>query len=214
MPATGVAAADEAPANPAATETAIVSATRRLGLPFGRTMDLDRDTPHPPSSGQEKLSRLASPSWDIASTSSRIGHYVWLSSRLFEEIGAWATSADDPPSRVRFAGVARRFAWQAAQWRDRLPRLREVEHQSLIVAPDEGISAFIDGLAATPRPVRPTTLLGVIQGLDDLYTAHEAVVSPLRDGSILRTLRRVRADLADLHAEFSDIGHTEGISDP
>lgn len=158
----------------------------------------------------------APPAADIASSAARLGHYVWASSRLFEITGAWATTtahraADvvpgpDPGDATRFLGASGRFAWQAAEWHRRLPRLREVDRAALVIAPTASSGEFFDGLARTMPDGRRSALVGCVTALDDVYRAHAGNASPIRDAIVLRSIARVRADLADLVAEFTSIG--------
>lgn len=161
----------------------------------------------------EFLGFSPSPGPDIAGAAARTGHYLWVTARLFEVTGQWAITSTEASPASHFANASSRFAWQADEWRRRLPRLAEVDDQALIRPPSAHAVGIMDRLAATPPRDRPAALAAVIGQLRAVYGSHVAVASPLRDGSALRTLRRIEADLADLALENSDIGHTIGRTD-
>ncbi len=150
---------------------------------------------------------------DIASAAARVGHQVWLSSRLFEITGRWSRQAREPSLVIGFASVSTRFAWQAAEWRRRLPRLREVDEASLIRPPAARTATALDELAATVTDERPAILADLVARLRGYYDSIAADSSPLRDGPVLRTLARIQADLQAMDAEISDIRHTVGRTD-
>lgn len=142
---------------------------------------------------------------DIAGSARRIGAYVWLSSRLFEIVGDWATTSDSDVDRVGFARAASRFAWQAGEWRRRLPVLAEVDVDRLVGPPDVATSTGLERFAVLGDAERGRALVEVVAELDDLYRADAETASELRDGAVVRSIRRVRADLADLAVELRDM---------
>lgn len=146
----------------------------------------------------EPLGFSASPRPDIAGAAARIGHYVWVSARLFELTGQWATTSTDPVLAIHFAATSSRFAWQATEWRRRLPTLREIDDRVLIRPPSEFTEAALDRLAATAPQERLAALATVIGDLEVVYRSHAEAASPLRDGAILRSLTRIGTDLAEL----------------
>jgi len=150
---------------------------------------------------------------DIASAAARVGHHVWLSARLFEITGGWATHAQHPALVIGFASVSTRFAWQAAEWRRRLPRLREVDQQTLIRQPSARSAVVLDDLAATAPSERLAALELLVPMLHGYYGSISADASPLRDGPVLRTLERIRSDLTRMADEIGDIRHVMGRTD-
>lgn len=177
---------------------------------------MSRAADHESSQGSddgEFLGFSPSPGPDIAGAAARTGQYVWVTARLFEVTGQWAVASDDATLTVHFAAASSRFAWQADQWRRRLPRLREADAQSLIRPPSARAVGLVGRLADTPPRDRLVALATAIGRLGAVYRSHAAVASPLRDGPVLRTLRRIEADLADLESDISDIGHTIGRTD-
>ena len=164
---------------------------------------MTRDQRHRAASDVD-LGLASAPGPDIASSAARTGRYVWVSARLYEIVGGWATGTPDPRHRAVFAGAAGRFAWQAAEWRARLPRLREVDHGALIAAPSAAAVSELAQLADVPPAQRSDILHGVIARLDAVYRDHAGAASPVRDGPVLRSIGRVRGDLAALAAEIAE----------
>lgn len=150
----------------------------------------------------------APPGGDIAANAARIGHYVWLSARLFEVAGSWVASTIGPGEKIVFADASSRFAWQAAEWHRRLPRLREVDRAALVTAPGRATLEASDRLTMIARPDRRSTLAAIIDGLEQVYRIHGEAASPVRDGPVLRSIGRIRADLSELDRRLGDIDHT------
>lgn len=165
------------------------------------------DDPLAPSGSPEHVIVGFAPSvaGDIASSAARVGQYLWVSARMFEVTGRWATAADRPDHKIRLAAASSRFAWQASQWRDRLPRLREVDVAALIRPADAAMAGRFERLDTVPEPSREGLLRSVITELEVTYATHAVTASPLRDGPILRSLERIRCDLAGMNAQMRDI---------
>lgn len=144
---------------------------------------------------------------DIASAAGHVGELVWLASRLFEITGSWATAGHDPSADVAFASASSRFAWQAGEWRRRLPVLREVDVQLLIRPGSDRIRQVLQQLAETGPDARRDALRRFVDRLDGSFGTFASHASPLRDGPVLRSIDRIRADLARLVDELSDVGH-------
>lgn len=142
-----------------------------------------------------------SPAPDIASAAARVGAYAWLASRLFEVVGGWVASTTDPATKVHFAAVSRRCADQAGEWHERLPRLREAPRADLVRAPGPSASGLLDAMAqVADLDDRLAVLRVVLRRLDDVLEDHAATLDEVRDGATALTLRRTRAELADLLA--------------
>ncbi len=150
------------------------------------------------------LDRLRpAPSPDIAGWAGRIGAYVWVTARLFEVTGRLAVLVDDPRLARRLAGVSGRFAWQAEQWHRRLPALREVRVDDLVVPPSAETAAAFDALERDPHG-GGEVLTGLLGQLATVYATHADAASPLTDGPVLRTLERTGADLQLAIAELGN----------
>lgn len=166
--------------------------------------------------GPRDVAGLAGPAPDIASTISRAGAYVWCEARLFEVVGAWVASTGDDRAKLFFGDLTAIFAWHAEQWRDRLPSLREVSRESLMVPPSPREEEAAELLGELTDPFERLSALStlVLPWLRDWYRAHEEVADAVRDAPILRTLALVRADheaaIAGIEAvleEMSTIGY-------
>ncbi len=151
------------------------------------------------------------PAPDIASATARLGTYVWWATSLFELTGAWARSETRTRVKRFLAGAAGRFAWQASEWNDRLPRLREVDRAVVVCPPDaesEQRIRTLGGLTATDDRLR--ALQGITGDLQELFAEHAAAAEPVRDGAVLRSLRRVGDDLDGLERDMMAL---DGSSD-
>lgn len=60
---------------------------------------------------------------------------------LFEHVGGWITSTDDPALQRLFATAAHRHAWHAELWQHRTPTIPGAEE----ISPDTGIGRALDG---------------------------------------------------------------------
>lgn len=172
-------------------------------------MNAALDHSQPPDAGDDIVT-IPVGGADIASAAARVGHHVWLSSRLFEITGRWSREAPEPSLVVGFASVSTRFAWHAAEWRRRLPRLREIDQASLIRPSTPRSATALDDLAATVPEKRPAALERLVPRLRGYYDSIATDTSALREGPVLRTLARIQADLQVMDAEIRDIRHMRG----
>ena len=140
-------------------------------------------------------SAVPGPAPDIASAITRLGSYVWIEARLFEVVGAWVTTTPEPAAKVYFGAVTTELAGHAQLWHERLPQLREVSRESLIVAPGSRSVAVMDALASIDGTVlRLEALAAVVDHLLGVYAGHERDASVVRDAPMLRTVAIVCAD--------------------
>ncbi len=147
------------------------------------------------------------PSFDLAASAGRIGGYAWLAARLYEVTGDWVPSTDEPWVKARLAEISARFAWQAAEWVERLPHLREAPRDTFLVAPGPSVAALFDEMAdITATEARVSSLLVVTEQLGALLALHEHGLDVLRDRSVGHTLRMIRRDLEELDAALVSIG--------
>ena len=148
-----------------------------------------------PRSCDDVTSAVFGPAPDIASTITRLGAYVWIEARLFEVVGGWVTSTPEPVAKVYFGTATADFAGHAQQWHERLPQLREVSRDSLVVAPGPRSVEAMDALASIEETVpRLEALAVVVDHLLAVYAGHERGASVVRDAPMLRTLAVVAAD--------------------
>lgn len=134
---------------------------------------------------------------DLETSARRAGAHQWLESRLYEVLGAWAADTEPTNVRLMFDRHSRHCSWRAVQWWDRLPVLADVERASLCT-PESGawteiierLSALadpVDRLAGAYRVVLPRAWAG--------YRSHRQLAAEPGDGSTIRTLEIVSADL-------------------
>lgn len=125
------------------------------------------------------------------------GTHQWLESRLFEVLGAWAADTESVPLQLMFDRHSRHCAWRAAQWWDRLPVLADVERPALCAPASPALGHVIDELGRLSEPVG--RLAGAYRvALPRAWTAyrsHRLVAAEPADGSTIRTLEIVTADL-------------------
>lgn len=154
------------------------------------------------------------PAFDLASATGRVGTYAWISSRLFEVTGSWAAGSDDDRTTAELTGLSSRFAWQAGQWVDRLPVLREAPRDELVRAPGpEATALFADLEALEPIGLRLAALAAVIGRFDVVLAAHDAVRNEVRDRSLGFTLQLIRGELAAIGTTLDEIGNFAVTSD-
>jgi hypothetical protein len=127
-----------------------------------------------------------------------IGGHVWAESRLFETLGAWVVSTEEPGAKLLFDRHSQHHAWRAEQWWDRLPVLADVERDGLIQPPTPAAAAVASALAELPGVVG--RLAGVYRvALPRLFAAyhrHRLDADPTSDGSAIRTLDLLLPDVA------------------
>ena len=132
----------------------------------------------------------------------RIGHYVWTESMLFEVLGGWATEVPEPDVKVFVGTHCHRHAWHAELWRQRLPELRELDPQRLIVPANDEMARFADTLVTPQAPEQTVEkLAGVYRVLlprcVSAYTSHRDLVDDRTDAPTGRVLDLVLRDQLD-----------------
>lgn len=107
---------------------------------------------------------------------------------LFERLGSWVPSTDDPTLQRLFATAAHRHAWHAQLWAERTPTIP-------VVAVAASASAIADASGDADRWAAYVTSLGLLDG--DL-AALRARIDPDLDPATQRVLALVTADVEDL----------------
>ena len=136
---------------------------------------------------------------DLLDSARLVGGYAWLERRLFEVIGGWVASTPEPAVAALFDAHALHHAWYSSVFTDRLPHVREIVEDQVVVAPDAGSAALLDGLAdggtgtierlsGTYRMVVPLLLV--------TYTDHLGRLTPVADEPLRRWLGMVITDLS------------------
>jgi len=138
----------------------------------------------------------------IEESARRLGHYRWISMRLFELLGGWVADTAEVPAKLQFALNSRHHGWHAELLEERLPEVRELSPAAQTVAPSADVAAAVEQLSAIAGPDRTTLrLLGVydvvVPHLITAMTWHLDRCTPVADLAVARTLRLILADLAD-----------------
>jgi hypothetical protein len=89
----------------------------------------------------------------ILAVASAIGRSAWLEDAVFAGMGAAQGRVDAEVLVALFARHVRQHAWHAEVWRERLPELREIAVDALVVAPTDGIDDVIERLSAAAGEV-------------------------------------------------------------
>lgn len=117
---------------------------------------------------------------------------------MFEILGGWVGSTDDPAVKLMLDRHAQHHAWRAQQWWDRLPVLADVERDNLVAAPGGPVARAMDAIGDCSTAV--TRLAGAyrfaLPRMFAAYQRHRSAASPVSDASALRTLGLVGPDLA------------------
>ncbi len=126
------------------------------------------------------------------------GGHLWAESRLFEILGSWIASTEEPETKLLFDRHSQHHAWRAQQWWDRLPVLADVDRHRLVVPPTERAAAAADALAGLQGTM--ARLAGVYRAalprLFAAYHRHRSRADPTGDASAIRTLDLLLPDVA------------------
>ena len=159
-----------------------------------------------PASSASAASIPDAPSFDLAASAGRTGAYAWVAARLYEVTGDWVSTTGDPWVKARLAEISARFAWQASEWVERLPLLREAPREEFVVAPGPRSVSMIDALADLGETgSRLMGLQAVTARLCAVLDVHGRGLDVVRDRSVGHTLGMVRRDLGELDASLSSI---------
>jgi hypothetical protein len=130
--------------------------------------------------------------------SSRLaGGHHWIECRMFEVLGGWVATTSEPDAKLMFDRHSRHHAWRAEQWRDRLPVLADVDRDGLSVPPSVAAASALEALAGLPGTVERVAgaYRVVLPRLSGAYLEHLSLASPVSDGSAMRTLNMLVADV-------------------
>lgn len=134
--------------------------------------------------------------------SQRIGHHVWVERALFSWLGQWSAAGVEAPVAVHLGECAARHAWHADVLYQRLPELRELDAESLVVAPDAAAESFLAAALTPPEPERTVEALAgyvrvLLPVLLSSYRSLRADASAVSDASVLRWVGFVLRDDAE-----------------
>jgi hypothetical protein len=135
----------------------------------------------------------------VMSTVQRVGHAVWTERRLFEALGGWVRSTDDPATKVALATQSRHHAWRADQLASLLSTFGGTDAQQLTTPVDGAVAAALVACADAPTATRLATVADLTAALVAEYEAlrdeaTEASGAPARRmiGIVVEDLRRDR----------------------
>jgi hypothetical protein len=80
----------------------------------------------------------------------RVGRHAWVEMRLFEILGRWSGTVNQPRAQALFASHSHHHAWHAELWHGLLPAVPHLAVPEL-VAPDEADAVLIARLDALDR---------------------------------------------------------------
>jgi hypothetical protein len=137
---------------------------------------------------------------DLMSTAALVGARAWVERELHAVVGSWVTDADDPATVLAVDGIAMRHAWRSEVLVARLPQLRELPVDRVVVAPGPATVELLEALRGLDGDdVRLAAWLEIGRGLEDAYVAHLARTTPVADAPLRRWLpilvESLRADL-------------------
>lgn len=140
------------------------------------------------------------PAWiDLASSLALVGRWAWLERRLFEVVGGWVASTDDPAAKRLFATQCHHHAWRAEQWDALAPEPWQTLPDDLRPGPPDDLVPFVDALAVVAGTVGRLAGLHrvALPHLLSAYADHLDRASVVADAPVMRVLRLVRHDALD-----------------
>jgi hypothetical protein len=120
-----------------------------------------------------------------------VGYYGWFEWRLFEVAGAWAARSEgEAATRVWCAATARRHGELARRWAERLPVRAGVDAGALVRPPSDELAGAFERLGALDEVGVGTAVLvsTVLPRLAEVYRAHLATASPVREAAVAEVL--------------------------
>ncbi len=144
--------------------------------------------------------------FDVAESARRIGHYAWVEVRLFEVLGGWVATVPELDVKLRLGTHCYHHAWHAELWHKRLPELREMKPERLIVPANDDLAALMAALTEPEAPeLTIEKLVGVYRVLIPhkiaAYTYHLNSTSEITDAPTIRSLKFI---LGDEHDDWRD----------
>ncbi len=152
---------------------------------------------------------------DLMSSAGRLGALVWTERQLHRVVGSWAVDAEGPDAVVLFDRLAMAHAHRADVLFARLPNLRELPTDVVVVAPGpvtEGLVGRLSELTADPERLAAWADVG-----RELVAAYEDLLrrsSPVADAPLRRRLPAVVDGLSgDLDEVDRSAGPTDGVAE-
>lgn len=138
----------------------------------------------------------------LLDTARRIGHHVWFERRAFGWLGAWSGVALEPAVTAFLGEQSARHGWHAEVLYARLPELREVDAEALVVPGSPSVAEAVErALPAVDQGAALEALCGwyrvLLPVLVSSYRDLVAGASPTADRSLVRWLGFVLTDDLD-----------------
>lgn len=159
--------------------------------------------PRPPRAPFAPWDRRQLPgAFGVAESARRIGGYAWVEMRLFEALGGWVATVPELDVKLRLGTHCYHHAWHAELWHKRLPELREMKPERLIVPANEAVAEFFVALTEPEAPeLTIEKLVGVYRVLLPhkiaAYTYHLSATSEIADAPTIRSLKFILTDELD-----------------
>jgi hypothetical protein len=137
---------------------------------------------------------------DLMRNAALVGARAWLERELHEVVGAWVADAAHPAAVVAFDGLAMHHAWRSDVLVARLPQLRELPTDRVVVPPGAASVEVLEALRELGDDGARIGAWTVVGGaLEAAYVDHLARTTPVADAPLQRWLPllvdSLRADL-------------------
>jgi len=138
----------------------------------------------------------------LLDTARQIGHHLWVERELFGWLGRWSQVEVDPEVTTFLGEMSARHGWHAELLLARLPELREVEAESLVVPGSDASTRVLQAVCIDPDADRLVEALAGYQRvlLPVLLGSYRRLVqgaNPASDAPLVRWLGFVVGDDVD-----------------
>ena len=135
------------------------------------------------------------PGMTLSDSAARLGACAWVEQRLFETLGGWVRSTNDPALALALATVARHHASHALQITGLLPATRDHDPAVLVSPPPDDDDLWASVARAEEATAGLATLLGpTLSGHLAALESWLESASPVRDGPGIRVVEAVLAE--------------------
>ena len=143
-----------------------------------------------------------SPWTGLLDTARRIGHHLWVERKLFSWLGSWSRLELDPQVTTFLGEMSARHGWHAELLFARLPELREVDAEQLVVPGSDSSEQVLGAVCIDPDPEQLIEALAGYQRvlLPVLLGSYRSLVqgaNPAADATLVRWLGFVVGDDVD-----------------
>lgn len=136
----------------------------------------------------------AVPGMTIEESARRLGAAAWVEQQLFELLGGWVRSTDDPHLALALATTARHHGAHALELGDLLPETRAHDPAALVAPPPDDAERW-KALGALDDPVAGVrALVEAVAGHLSALETWLAESTEVRDGPGIRVVARILAE--------------------